>query len=50
MLTALLLSVEKTTSPDQNKAGAGLNFGVELLFRMTDVFSFYSGPEQEGSV
>src|SRR5665648_1271161 len=25
-LTALSLSAERTTSPDQNKAGAGLNF------------------------
>jgi len=48
-LTALSLSAEKTTSPEQNKAGAGLNFGVELPFRITDVFSFYSGPELRGS-
>ncbi|HZK94029.1 MAG TPA: hypothetical protein VFC67_07465 [Prolixibacteraceae bacterium] len=48
-LTALSLSAERTTSPDQNKAGAGLNFGVELPFRITDVFSFYYGPELRSS-
>src|SRR5665648_1277434 len=48
-LTALSLSAERITSPDQNKAGAGLNFGVELPFRITDVFSFYYGPELRSS-
>jgi len=48
-LTALSLSAEKTTSPEQNQAGAGLNFGVELPIRITDVFNFYSGPELSGS-
>ena len=48
-LTGLSLSAERTSSPDQNKAGAGLNFGVEFPLRITDVFSFYSGPELSGS-
>ncbi len=48
-LTALSLSVGRTSSPEQNYAGAGLNFGVELPFRITDVFSFYYGPELRGS-
>lgn len=55
-LTALSLSVGDGSDNDgtgfitrQKSAGAGLNFGVELPVRITDVFNFYYGPELRGS-
>lgn len=57
-LTALSLLIQDSkfenmngdgANQDVTNAGAGLNFGMELPVKITDVFSFYYGPELRGS-